>query len=73
MSSTKAYTKEDLKKLMQLKKVSSTKRIDSPLARYDNAGVLSCVVCPGVKIKQESFWSSHLVSKHHKEVSVKKM
>lgn len=65
---TKAYTKDDLKRLMQQKKSeAASRRIDSPLAKYDAANQLSCVVCT-VKIKNESLWTSHLSSKQHKEV-----
>ena len=66
----KSYTKEDLKKLMQERKQEQLleKRIDSPLARYDNAGNLFCRVCE-LKIENANFWTKHLVSKEHKLVS----
>ena len=67
----KSYTKEDLRKLMQERKQEQLleKRIDSPLARYDNAGNLFCRVCE-LRIENVNFWTKHLVSKEHKQVSL---
>lgn len=69
MATKKAYTKEDLKRLMQEKKNASKTKIDSPLAHYDASGQLSCVICT-CGIKSEALWSAHLGSKAHKEVSL---
>ena len=73
MAQKKAYSKEDLRKLMKQKlEASSTKggtseettRIDSPLAAYDSQGNLTCRVCTS-RIR-ESQWTTHLLSKDHK-------
>ena len=67
----KSYTKEDLKKLMQSRKQEQLleKRIDSPLARYDEQGNLFCRICD-LRIENVNFWTKHLVSKEHKSVSL---
>lgn len=66
----KKYTKEDLKKLMESAKQEKLleRRIDSPLARYDEQGNLFCRVCD-LRIENANFWTKHLVSKEHKSVS----
>jgi zinc finger protein 830 len=53
--------KNELKRLMREEK---SKRIESPLAKYNALGQLLCVICNQV-IKSELFWSSHLNSKAH--------
>lgn len=68
--SSKTYTKDDLKRLMQEKKQDQlNKRIDSPLAGYDKSGNLFCKVCE-LKIDNANFWTKHLVSKEHKSVRI---
>lgn len=64
----KNYTKEDLKRLMQEKKKSHQKRVDSPLASYDSKGQLSCLIC-SIQLK-ETGWTTHLISQQHKDVSI---
>ena len=72
MAQKKAYSKEDLRKLMKQKLESSSKgstssettRIDSPLAAYDSQGNLTCRVCTS-RIR-ENQWTAHLLSKDHK-------
>ncbi|XP_071942134.1 zinc finger protein 830-like [Antedon mediterranea] len=65
-----ASKKVDIRQLMKRQKVqnslSSTKKIDSPLARYNSLGQLSCKVC-NIQIKSEILWKSHLQSRKHKE------
>lgn len=66
----KKISQQDLRRLMQERKNAQSQqkqRIESPLAKYDEKGKLSCVLCL-VQIKDESLWSSHLISKIHKEV-----
>ncbi|XP_033098119.1 zinc finger protein 830-like [Anneissia japonica] len=62
--------KVDIRQLMRRQKVqsslSATKKIDSPLARYNSLGQLSCKLC-NIPIKSEILWKSHLQSRKHKE------
>lgn len=51
----------DFKQLASLK---SQKKIDSPLAKYNSIGQLSCIVCNQV-VKSELMWNAHLNSKLH--------
>lgn len=53
----------DFKKLTSK---SSLKKIDSPMAKYNSAGQLTCIVCNQV-IKSEVLWTGHLSSKTHTE------
>lgn len=48
------------------RETSSKKRIESPLAKYNSLGHLSCVVC-NVPIKSEILWQTHILGKQHKE------
>ncbi|XP_022788485.1 zinc finger protein 830-like isoform X2 [Stylophora pistillata] len=48
------------------RKREAKKTVDSPLARYNSAGQLSCVVCD-INIKNEFLWTSHVLGKKHKE------
>uniref|UniRef100_S4RHF5 Zinc finger protein 830 n=1 Tax=Petromyzon marinus TaxID=7757 RepID=S4RHF5_PETMA len=64
---------EDLRRLMREKQreklrspAAVTKRIDSPLARYNSLGHLYCVVC-NIPIKSELLWQTHVLGKLHKE------
>ncbi|XP_067138252.1 zinc finger protein 830 [Centruroides vittatus] len=41
-------------------------RIDSPLAKYNSTGQLTCIVCD-VSLKGEALWSVHITGKTHKE------
>ncbi|KAI2809743.1 U6 snRNA-associated Sm-like protein LSm2 [Blomia tropicalis] len=67
MSTTKKLTQAELRQLMREKAQGKvTKRIESPLAKYDEAGKLWCVVC-NIVIHSESIWSSHLIEKSHKK------
>ncbi|XP_027038115.1 zinc finger protein 830-like isoform X2 [Pocillopora damicornis] len=59
-----ASRKVDLR-LVKRKREAKTS-IDSPLARYNSAGQLSCVVCD-MTIKNEFLWTSHVLGKKHKE------
>ena len=53
--------KEHLKKLMKEEK---QKKIDSPLAKYNSTGQLSCIICNQI-IKSELFWNAHINNKIH--------
>lgn len=43
---------------------SGQKRIDSPMAKYNSIGQLTCIVCNQV-VKSELVWNAHLSSKTH--------
>ena len=45
---------------------SKAKRIESPFAKYNSIGQLTCVICNQV-VKSESLWNAHLNSKSHLE------
>ncbi|XP_065882324.1 zinc finger protein 830-like isoform X2 [Dysidea avara] len=61
------------KKLRQLMKeqkaLSSSAKINSPLARYNSLGQLSCGIC-NVPVKSNVLWTAHVQSKKHKEMIV---
>lgn len=42
------------------------KRIESPLAKYNSIGQLTCIICNQV-VKSELIWNAHLNSKQHLE------
>ncbi|CAG0895719.1 unnamed protein product [Cyprideis torosa] len=46
------------------------KQIDSPLAKYNETGQLSCVVC-NIPVKSELVWTAHINGKFHRETVAK--
>ncbi|XP_065085950.1 zinc finger protein 830 [Ochlerotatus camptorhynchus] len=70
----KKYTQQDLRRIMHETKANSakaptestSKRIESPLAKYNDAGQLSCILCSSV-VRSEAVWKVHVNSKQHKE------
>jgi len=68
MSSKKKLTQVDLRRAMNeaKKKVVAVKKIESPLAKYTDAGQLMCVLCKSI-VRSEAIWPVHLNSKNHKE------
>ncbi|CAO1420614.1 unnamed protein product [Diamesa serratosioi] len=66
----KKFSQHDLRKLMQESKssraVENVKKVDSPLAKYNEAGQLTCVLCKTV-VRSESVWTVHVNAKQHKE------
>lgn len=63
LSNGSKLDKNELKRLMKEEK---SKRIDSPLAKYNSYGQLTCILCSTI-IKSELYWSAHLNSKTHLE------
>ncbi|XP_055849586.1 zinc finger protein 830 [Episyrphus balteatus] len=66
----KKYTQNDLRRLMQEQKSKSQQRvveqkIDSPLAKYNDQGQLTCILCKSV-VRSESVWKVHINTKAHK-------
>lgn len=64
----KVVNQEELRRLMREKQRQATdkKRIESPFAKYNSLGHLSCVLCK-VQVKSELLWPTHVLGKHHKE------
>lgn len=44
----------------------AVKKIESPLAKYNNAGQLTCVIC-NVVVKSEMVWTAHINGRQHRE------
>ncbi|XP_076296889.1 zinc finger protein 830 [Lasioglossum baleicum] len=68
MSLKRKLTQDDLRKAMSdhKKKLGVVKKIESPLAKYTDAGQLMCILCKAV-VRSETVWPVHLNSKSHKE------
>ncbi|XP_043802895.1 zinc finger protein 830 isoform X2 [Apis laboriosa] len=68
MSLKRKLTQDDLRKAMSehKKKIGVIKKIDSPLAKYTDAGQLMCILCKSI-VRNETVWPIHLNSKTHKE------
>ncbi|KAM9323250.1 zinc finger protein 830 [Pholidichthys leucotaenia] len=64
----KVVNQEELRRLMREKQrqTSDKKRVESPFAKYNNLGHLSCVLC-SVQVKSELLWPAHVLGKQHKE------
>ncbi|XP_074045051.1 zinc finger protein 830 [Macrotis lagotis] len=69
-SSGKRTVKQDeLRRLMKSEKQrlsAGRKRVESPFAKYNRLGQLSCALC-GVPVKSELLWPAHALGKPHKE------
>ncbi|XP_064193408.1 zinc finger protein 830 [Anguilla rostrata] len=65
----KVVSQEELRRLMRAKQGETTdqkKRIESPFAKYNSLGHLSCVLC-SVPVKSEILWQAHVLGKQHKQ------
>ncbi|XP_023681424.1 zinc finger protein 830-like [Paramormyrops kingsleyae] len=65
----KSVSQEELRRLMKEKQKETTgkkKRIESPFAKYNSLGHLSCVLC-NIPVKSEILWQTHVLGKPHKE------
>ncbi|MBN3321931.1 ZN830 protein, partial [Atractosteus spatula] len=65
----KVVNQEELRRLMREKQRETAdrkKRIESPFAKYNSLGHLSCVLC-NTPIKSETLWQTHILGKQHKE------
>ncbi|XP_071348151.1 zinc finger protein 830 [Trachinotus anak] len=64
----KVVNQEELRRLMREKQRQTTdkKRVESPFAKYNSVGHLSCVLC-SVQVKSELLWPAHVLGKQHKE------
>ncbi|XP_013394053.1 zinc finger protein 830 [Lingula anatina] len=66
----KQLSKDDLRRLMKETKstvTSTASRIDSPLAKYNSLGHLSCALC-NVPVKNEKLWKAHIQGRTHREL-----
>ncbi|XP_017327409.1 zinc finger protein 830 [Ictalurus punctatus] len=64
----KVVNQEELRRLMRQKKQQAErqKRVESPYAKYNSLGHLSCVLC-NVQVKTEILWQAHVLGKQHKD------
>uniref|UniRef100_UPI0037E7A427 zinc finger protein 830 n=1 Tax=Semicossyphus pulcher TaxID=241346 RepID=UPI0037E7A427 len=64
----KVVNQEELRRLMREKQRQTTdkKRVESPFAKYNSLGHLSCVLC-NVQVKSELLWPAHVLGKQHKD------
>ncbi|KAM9789711.1 zinc finger protein 830 [Neosynchiropus ocellatus] len=64
----KTVNQEELRRLMREKQRQSSekKRVESPFAKYNSLGHLSCTLC-NVQVKSELLWPAHVLGKAHKE------
>ncbi|KAG7269321.1 hypothetical protein CRUP_031841 [Coryphaenoides rupestris] len=65
----KVIHQDELRRLMREKQRQCTdkkKRVESPYAKYNSLGHLSCVLC-NVQVKSELLWQTHVLGKQHKE------
>lgn len=59
---------DDLRKLMRERREASRQgiKVDSPFAKYNSLGQLSCSIC-NVVVKGSNLWGTHIAGKIHKE------
>lgn len=64
----KVVNQEELRRLMREKQrqTSEKKRVESPFAKYNSLGHLSCILC-NVQVKSDLLWATHVLGKQHKE------
>ncbi|XP_030060659.1 zinc finger protein 830 isoform X2 [Microcaecilia unicolor] len=62
----KVVKQEELRRLMRVEKRRSKKHVESPYAKYNSLGHLSCALC-NTPIKNELLWTTHILGKQHKE------
>ncbi|XP_012581441.1 PREDICTED: zinc finger protein 830 [Condylura cristata] len=64
----RGVNQDELRRLMKEKQRLSTnrKRIESPFAKYNRLGHLSCALC-NAPVKNELLWQTHVLGKQHRE------
>ncbi|XP_026052886.1 zinc finger protein 830 [Carassius auratus] len=64
----KVVNQEDLRRFMKEKKLSSErqKRVESPHAKYNSVGQLSCALC-NAPVRSALLWQTHVLGKQHKD------
>lgn len=68
-NSKKKLSQSELRKFMSEHKLKSQKniqKIDSPLAKYNEQGQLTCILCKSV-VRSEAVWTVHINAKQHKQ------
>lgn len=67
LASKKKVSQDDLRRLMsEHKGKQSSVKVTNPLAKYNDAGQLTCVLCKTV-VRSENVWHVHINAKQHKE------
>ncbi|XP_041970938.1 26S proteasome non-ATPase regulatory subunit 5-like [Aricia agestis] len=68
MQNAKKKTQEEMRRLMLERKNKDKKpqKINNPLAKYNNLGQLTCILCSSI-VRSENVWQVHLNSKQHRE------
>ncbi|XP_059046052.1 zinc finger protein 830 [Achroia grisella] len=68
MQVEKNKNQEEMRRLMAERKKKNIKlmKIDNPLAKYNNAGQLTCILCNSI-VRSENVWTVHMNSKQHRE------
>ncbi|XP_044761411.1 zinc finger protein 830 [Coccinella septempunctata] len=65
----KKLSQQELRKYMQQHKYKEklpVKKIESPLAKYNDQGQLTCVLCKSI-VRSEAVWNVHVNAKQHKD------
>ncbi|KAI7809785.1 putative zinc finger protein 830-like, partial [Triplophysa rosa] len=64
----KVVNQEELRRLMREKTISAErqKRVESPYAKYNSAGQLSCALC-NAPVKSALLWQTHVLGKQHRD------
>ncbi|XP_049870443.1 zinc finger protein 830 [Pectinophora gossypiella] len=67
MQMDRKKAQEEMRRLMAERKKKDIKpvKIDNPLAKYNSAGQLMCILCSSV-VRSENVWQVHLNSKQHR-------
>ncbi|KAM5273342.1 zinc finger protein 830 [Ctenodactylus gundi] len=64
----RVVNQEELRRLMkeQQRLSNNRKKIESPFAKYNRLGQLSCALC-NTQVKSELLWQTHVLGKQHRE------
>nr|CAI5865423.1 unnamed protein product [Callosobruchus analis] len=64
----KKIVQSELRKFMNedKNKTKDVKKIESPLAKYNDSGQLTCILCQSI-VRSETIWTIHINSKQHKQ------
>ncbi|XP_076266162.1 zinc finger protein 830 [Rhynchophorus ferrugineus] len=64
----KKASQEQLRKMMKehQKGLKDVKKVDSPLAKYNEQGQLTCILCKSI-VRSEAVWTIHINAKQHKQ------
>ena len=68
MQVEKKKAQEEMRRLMAERKNKNKKPIgvDNPLAKYNNSGQLTCILCSSI-VRSEHVWQVHVNSKQHRQ------